>query len=191
MPFVLGDQEPLTSPNLPARKGIRSLRHAQPAELIGGSGLRGSRPRRWLVALRRVPGSRLRNARRPAPDSACVAAATCRCLGRRGGLMDGAAGRNRLRWLAACWPWSHRPPLADLAYGPRGHGDQPAGGQPVPGPGRGLGRPPRGSPERVASERCPSCSASWDLRQVQFSKHERASSLYGTLNPPTSSVDPG
>ena len=48
-----------------------------------------------------------------------------------------------------------------------------------------------GSPERVASERCPSCSASWDLGQVQFSKHERTSSLYGTLNPPTSSVDPG
>ena len=27
--------------------------------------------------------------------------------------------------------------------------------------------------------------------KVQFSKHERTSSLYGTLNPPTSSVDPG
>jgi hypothetical protein len=28
-------------------------------------------------------------------------------------------------------------------------------------------------------------------RQVQFSKHARASSLYGTLNPPRSSGDPG
>jgi hypothetical protein len=44
MPFVLGDLEPQTSPNLPARKGILALRHTHPAV------------HRWIAAVPRDPG---------------------------------------------------------------------------------------------------------------------------------------
>ena len=39
MPFRVEDVGTVASPNLPARKGVPALRHAQPTQIISGSGL--------------------------------------------------------------------------------------------------------------------------------------------------------